>query len=260
MSDTPLQSNPFNNPEMSYDTPSDQTPYFTPRTGKTPTRISSRKPGAVNVKKPSGVSKPKSNSKSCKKVVNAVKAQTSDAIKAALSETASIHNTLIVGSSMYNRFFGNISPKELVFVYYDDPKKWPDPEYVPTINGYTLQEINEGLCKEDLVEYKVVTKKHTFDKDHKNIDVVAVEYEDETGKVKQYKVKYAGLKPNKQPYFFTEYALDAIRDPQGGIRYYGEFLSAQGVDAAQAMNAFGKRSKKGSKTLHIELKYLLSLK
>jgi hypothetical protein len=192
--------------------------------------------------------------KACKRKKYPVKSVTSDIIKASLSETASIHNTLIVNGNVYKKFFGeNLKPDQLVFVYYDEPKKWPDHDYIPTINGYTLQQINEGLCQEDLVEYPVGIKKHTFDKDHKNVDVVAVEYEG-----KKFKVKYAGLKPNGQPYFFTEHPLDALNDPEGGIRYYGEFLSAPGVNAAEAMNGFGKKRK--AKGLHNELKYLLSLK
>jgi hypothetical protein len=185
--------------------------------------------------------------KVCKKPI--IK-KTKEELKAAMSSIPSEFNTLVVGGSVHKRFLQSISPDNFVFLFYDTPKVWPTSDYTPKIEGYTLEEINQGICDNiSEREHKVVSKPHKF-KNGKKEQVFAVDYNGA-----QYKVKYGSLKPNGHPYFFIEYLKDQFNpDPEiseSGIRYYGEFLT-------KSVSSFGKKKKKMSK-LSSDLEYLLKL-
>jgi hypothetical protein len=213
-----------------------------------------RRSGAVYAKKPATAPRSRGIAKPPRAEATLKSASTED-IQNALSETPSKYNTLIVGGGVHKQSLLGIQPEQLVFIFYDTPKVWPGPDYQPTIQGYTLEEFNEGVVSDTSeLEYLVLSKQHKFKGEKEKVEVFAVDYNG-----KEYKVKYAGLKANKKPYFFIEYALDALsKDPEvknSGIRYYGEFMTKL-VPEEPAMS-FGKKKKVSN--LSKDLKYLLTL-
>lgn len=212
-----------------------------------------RRTGAVYPRRPATATKTRGVAKPPRAEATLKSASTED-IQNALSETPSKYNTLIVGGGVHNTFLRDIKPEDLVFIFYDTPKIWPGPDYVPTIQGYTLEEFNEGVVSDTSeLEYLVLSKKHKFKGEKEKVEVFAVDYNG-----REYKIKYAGLKPNKHPYFFIEYALDALsKDPEvknSGIRYYGEFMTKMVPE--EPVMSFGKKKKN---SLAKDLKYLLTL-
>jgi hypothetical protein len=214
-----------------------------------------RRTGAVSARRPATATRTRGIAKPPRAEATLKSASTED-IQNALSETPSKNNTLIVDGHVHRHSLLGIQPDQLVFIFYDTPKVWPEPDYQPTIQGYTLEEFNKGVVPDTSeLEYFVVSKPHKFKGEKEKVDVFAVNYNN-----KQYKVKYAGVKSNGKPYFFIEYALDALsKDPkvkESGIRYYGEFMTKMVPD--QGAMSFGRKKKKVS-NLAKDLKYLLSL-
>ena len=193
--------------------------------------------------------------KKCSKKSNAVVRKTKEELQEAMSSIPSKHNTLIVGGGVHNKFLQGISPENFVFVFYDEPKIWPTPGYGPTIEGYSLEDVNAGLCDTTEREHDVVSKLHKFEGEKEKVNVFAVDYNGAS-----YKVKYGSLKENGHPYFFIEYVKDQFNpDPEisgSGIRYYGEFMTRSVPD--QGTSSFGKKKKKNN-NLSKDLKYLLTL-
>jgi hypothetical protein len=181
--------------------------------------------------------------------------KTKEQLREAMSSIPSEYNTLIVDGGVHKTFLKDIKPKDLVFVFYDTPKVWPTPDYSPTIEGCSLEEVNAGICDTKEREHDVISKEHKF-KNGKKEQVFAVKYNGET-----FKVKHSSLKPNGHPYFFIEYLKDQFNpDPEisgSGIRYYGEFMSRS---VPEGTTEFGKKRKSKSKgSLCKDLKYLLTL-
>ena len=194
--------------------------------------------------------------KKCSKKSTTYVKKTKEELQEAMSSIPSEFNTLIVDGGVHNKFLQGISPKQFVFVFYDEPKIWPTPGYGPTIEGYSLEEVNAGICDTTEREHDVISKEHKF-KNGKKEQVFAVDYNGAN-----YKVKYGSLKENGHPYFFIEYLKDQFNpDPEisgSGIRYYGEFMSRS---VPEGTTEFGKKrkSKKSEGSLCKDLKYLLTL-
>jgi len=148
--------------------------------------------------------------------------------------------------NVYNRYFGSYEPRHLVFYLYDDP--YSDPStYDPTIEGYSIEEIQQGQV---VVPYsrerRVSIKRNQAFTDGMRHDVVAVRYENS-----QHKVKFTGndRRRNGHPYFYIEVYYE------GEIyKMYGDFSVIGSTPDNSQQASFGKRTRVSS-----EVKYLRSL-